>query len=316
VQPTHLECSDAAPQHRLEPLDLAFARPPWAHWIRAAHREVHGHGKLPVSEDDHQQQPVDSEHRPLLLTAVPRADEPQLRAMLAEDAVIGHPRHLPATASRRAHLLDPGPERLDDLAAEALELLEPASLRQRAQDAPGQVAAPAQDAPQLLIGARPEERREHHREDLAHQLPLDAYLAGEALNQASLEAKIFERAFEIPDVALSCLLTLPEPITPALTPLGSTPLIFEVDSLRLGHASAPVVLERTVPQNSLDRNCFIHLVLRRPDAASGPRQSEESGSLPTTACRPAHIIRPVVRRPDAPARPPRHQVGLRRTSTT
>ncbi len=115
-------------EHHLQPGQFITAGPAWARRVWATHHEVHWDDQLPVPEHHEQQQTIDTQPNPVLLTTPPRPYQAQLRAILLEEAVVTDPRPLPPTSGRRALVLDLLPQPHQQLLPQALQALDPLPL--------------------------------------------------------------------------------------------------------------------------------------------------------------------------------------------
>src|SRR5918994_2324844 len=140
-------------QHDPQPGQLLVAGAPASHRIGAADRKVDRDHQLAVTDHHDQQQAIDAEADAMFLPTVPGADQAQLLARLLEDAVIGHPGPLPATAGGRAFVRHMLPQPRQQPPAELLQALDPLPFRQGPQQPRGPVLVPPAHPTQLRDGA-------------------------------------------------------------------------------------------------------------------------------------------------------------------
>src|SRR5262249_5882103 len=88
----------ASIQHVLYPVQLVAAWRPRACGVGPPDGKVDGHHQFALTNDDHQEDPINAGEHPVFLAAPPSANEAQLLAVLFEYRVIAHPGPLPAAA--------------------------------------------------------------------------------------------------------------------------------------------------------------------------------------------------------------------------
>src|SRR5918999_64865 len=89
---------DAAPaqscqtpvEHALHPMELVTTRSARPLWIRATDGKIDGHYQFTLTNDDHQEDPINAREHPVLLPTPPGAHQAQLLAILFEHRVIAH----------------------------------------------------------------------------------------------------------------------------------------------------------------------------------------------------------------------------------
>src|SRR5215471_5601055 len=83
-------------EHALHPTELVTTRHARPLRIRATDGKVHGHHAFALTNDDHQEDPINTREYSVFLAAPPGTHEAQLIAILLEYRVISDPGPLPA----------------------------------------------------------------------------------------------------------------------------------------------------------------------------------------------------------------------------
>src|SRR5947209_5918373 len=172
LQPTGPQGRQAIIEHRPRPAQFVPARRPGTEGVGPTDGKVDRDDQLPIANDSHQQEPINTRKDPMLLTAPPTSNHTQLLPILVEDRVIRGPRPLPAALRRRTlrgHMTPQGDEHLE---SEAPQPLEPGAFGQGPEQPGGPVFVPAPDATQLRGGATAKEGGKHDPDDFAQELLL------------------------------------------------------------------------------------------------------------------------------------------------
>src|SRR5215468_12015685 len=90
----------ASIEHALHPTEFVTTRSARPLRIRATDGKIHGYHEFALTNDDHQEDPINTGEHPMFLPAPPGAHEAQLLAILFEHRVIADPGPLPAAARR------------------------------------------------------------------------------------------------------------------------------------------------------------------------------------------------------------------------
>src|SRR5215831_2192918 len=90
----------ASIEHALHPTEFVTTRSARPLRIRATDGKIHGDHEFALTNDDHQEEPINTGEHPMFLAAPPRTNKAQLIAVLFEDRIIRNPGPLPAAACR------------------------------------------------------------------------------------------------------------------------------------------------------------------------------------------------------------------------
>jgi hypothetical protein len=128
--------------------------------------------ELAIANDDQEEDTIDAGHGAFALPAVPRADEPELFTVFAENGIIDDPSPLLATLGGGAFLLGVAPNGEENLKAQASQAFKPGSFRQSAQQPGGDIFVPSAYAREFMAMSASKERGKHEADDFAQQLLL------------------------------------------------------------------------------------------------------------------------------------------------
>src|SRR5215470_14949472 len=85
------ECCHASIEHALHPTEFVTTRSARPLRIRATDGKIHGDHEFTLTNDDHQEDPINTGEHPMFLPTPPGAHEAQLLAVLFEDRIIRNP---------------------------------------------------------------------------------------------------------------------------------------------------------------------------------------------------------------------------------
>ena len=120
----------ASIQHALHPAEFIPAQRPRACGVGTTDGKVDGYHQFAITDDDYEEDPINTREHPVFLAAPPGAHEAQLCPILFEYGVIAHPGPLPAAACGLALAGGVTPQGCQHLQPQASEPLDPgASLK-------------------------------------------------------------------------------------------------------------------------------------------------------------------------------------------
>src|SRR5262245_15680646 len=96
-----VEGGHASIEHALHPTEFVTTRSARPLRIRAPDGKIHGDHEFALTNDDHQEDSINTGEHPMFLAAPPGAHQTQLLAVLFEDRIIRNPGPLPAAACGR-----------------------------------------------------------------------------------------------------------------------------------------------------------------------------------------------------------------------
>src|SRR6516165_2325212 len=154
-------------QHVLGQVEFVLAPPSGAFGIGATDGKVKRDDEFAITNDDQQEDPIDTGHSAFELATVPPADEPKLLAVFSENGVIDDPAPLPATVGRGAFALGMMPDGDEYLEAQTPQSFEPGSFGQSAEQLRGDILVPSAHTREFMAMSASKQRRKHETDDFA-----------------------------------------------------------------------------------------------------------------------------------------------------
>src|SRR2546430_7657368 len=179
-------------EHVLGQVELVVAAPPRAFGIGPTDGKVERDDALAIANDDQEEDTIEAGHSAFELPAVPRADEPELFTVFAENGIINDPSPLPATLGGGAFLLGVAPHGEENLTAQASQSFKPRACGQSAQQSGGDILVPSAHAREFMAMSTSKERGKHEADDFAQQLLLGLQAAFNLGYQRIGKIQVFE----------------------------------------------------------------------------------------------------------------------------
>src|SRR2546422_431087 len=179
-------------EHILGEVELVVAAPPGAFGIGPTDGKVERDDELAIANDDQEEDTIDAGHGAFKLPAVPRADEPELFTVFAENGIIDDPSPLPATVGGGTFILGVAPNGEEHLKAQASQSFQPGSFGQSAQQPGRDLLVPSAHAREFMAMSASKERGKHEADDFAQQLLLGLQAAFNLGYQRIGKIQVFE----------------------------------------------------------------------------------------------------------------------------
>jgi len=190
--------------------ELVLAASPGAFGIGATDGKVDRDDEFAIANDDQEEDPIDTGHGAFELATVPRADEPELFAVFAENGIIDDPSPLPATACGGTFVLGMAPNGDENLQAQAPESFEPRPFGQSVEQPRLDILVPSAHPGEFMAMSASKERGKHERDDFAQQLLLGLQAAFDLGHQGIREIQVLQGLMEGLDIVLGLSALLPE----------------------------------------------------------------------------------------------------------
>ncbi len=189
-------------EHVLGQVELVVAASPRAFGIGPTDGKVKRDDELAIANDNQEEDTIDAGHGAFELPAVPRANEPELFTVFAENSIIDDPSPLPATVGGGAFILGMAPNGEEHLKAQASQAFKPGSFGQSAQQPGGDIFVPSAYAREFMTMSASKERGKHEADDFAQQLLLGLQAAFNLGDQRIGKIQVFEGLMDGLDRAL------------------------------------------------------------------------------------------------------------------